>query len=375
VHGLNGGDLRIESLEARTLSVPLRDPFVIATGRVDATHAVEVFARVTWKGKRATGLGEAACLPPVTREDQGDVMREVGRAAAELVDRPMAGTESALETALGVALPGSPVARAGVETAILDAMARSAGVPLRALLGDALGAATRALETDVTIAIGAPGRMAELAREWFARGFRALKIKVGKDVDADARAIEAIGRAAPAAKLRIDANAGYAAKDAIALGRACERLGLGGAIECWEQPCAADDLEGMGEVAAALEAPVVADESVKTFEDLRELARTRYAGGVNLKLAKLGGVSIAYRMGLAAQAAGLRIMAGGMVETRLGMTAAAHVACALGGVDFVDLDTALLLAEDPYEGGYEAAGPNYTLSEAAGLAVTRRLRS
>ena len=76
-------------------------------------------------------------------------------------------------------------------------------------------------------------------------------------------------------------------------------------------------------------------------------------------------------MGLAAQAAGLAIMAGGMVETRLGMTAAAHVACALGGVDFVDLDTAWLLADDPYAGGYAADGPHYAMPGSAGLGVQR----
>ena len=193
-------------------------------------------------------------------------------------------------------------------------------------------------------------------------------------MDADVRALEAIARAAPRARLRVDANAGYTASQAIALARACDRLGFGEAIECWEQPCAADDREGMREVAAAVRAPVVADESVKGPEDLRELVRSRYAGGVNLKLAKLGGVLVSVRMGLAAQAQGLKIMAGGMVETRLGMTAAAHVACALGGVDYVDLDTAWLLADDPYAGGYEAEGPRYTMPSSAGLAVIAATR-
>jgi L-alanine-DL-glutamate epimerase-like enolase superfamily enzyme len=369
VHGLTGGALRIESLTTRRLSVALRDPFVIATGRVDATRAVEICAHVEWRGRSATGLGEGACLPPVTTEDQDDVVREVGRAERELVKRAILGGEDALESALATALPDAPVARAGVETAVLDAMARCAGVPLRALLGGDRGAETRALETDVTIAIGTPKRMGELARAWFGRGFRALKIKVGKDVDSDVRALEAVARAAPGARLRVDANAGYVAKDAIALARACDRLGFGHAIECWEQPCAANDLEGMREVSSALEAPVIADESVKGFGDLHELFRSRYAAGVNLKLAKMGGLLVAHRLGLAARREGLRIMAGGMVETRLGMTAAAHVACALGGVDFVDLDTALLLVDDPYEGGYVADGPRYSMAEGAGLDV------
>ena len=370
MHGLNGGDLRIEHLSARALSVPLREPFVIASGRVDATRAVEVEARVWWRGRTETGLGEAACLPPVTHEDQGDVLLEVDRAAHELIGKPFVAREGELESALVSALPDGPVARAGVETALLDALARLDGVPLRALLGADVGARTDRLETDVTVAIAGPARMGELARAWAARGFLALKVKVGKDVDADARALEAIAAAAPGARLRVDANAGYSAREALALGRACGRLGI--RVECWEQPCGARDLDGLREVADAFDAPVVADESVKSPDDLRELVRLRYADGVNLKLAKVGSVLGAYRMGLEARAAGLVLMAGGMVETRLGMTAAAHLACALGGVEFVDLDTALLLADDPYEGGYSADGPRYTVSSTPGLGLRRR---
>ena len=337
MHRLSLEGVRVEALRARPLSVPLIEPFVIATGRVDATRAVEVEARVTWRGRSDVGLGEAACLPPVTKEDQGDVLRELER--VRIVD---AGALAGLR----------PVARAAVETAILDAMARIDGVPVRDLLD---GASVDALETDVTIAIADPAKMAELARGWVARGFRAL---------------EAVGRAAPSATLRVDANAGYSAAEAINLARACERLGL--RVECWEQPCAADDLDGMTEVAAALDAPVIADESVKTLDDMRVLVRRRYADGVNLKLAKSGGPLACLAIGIAARAAGLRLMVGGMVETRLGMTAAAHLACALGGVDFVDLDTAWLLTEDPYEGGYVADGPRYRLPAVPGLAVRRR---
>lgn len=346
----------IESLHARPLSVPLIEPFVIASGRLNVTRAVEVEARVRWQGVSAAGLGEAACLPPVTREDQGDVLRE-------LTNRGR--LDGSVLAELG------PVARAAVETAVLDAIGRIEGVPVRTLLAaDGPDSSVETFETDVTIGIAEPARMAELARDWIARGFRTLKVKVGKDLDADVLALEAIGRAVPAAALRVDANAGYTASEAIALARACERLGL--RIECWEQPCAADDLDGMAEVSAALEAPVIADESVKTLDDVEVLAKRRYADGLNLKLAKSGGPLACHAMGRAAHAAGLKIMVGGMVETRLGMTAAAHVACALGGVDFVDLDTAWLLAEDPYEGGYVAEGARYRLPYAPGLDVRRR---
>jgi L-alanine-DL-glutamate epimerase-like enolase superfamily enzyme len=127
----------------------------------------------------------------------------------------------------------------------------------------------------------------------------------------------------------------------------------------------------MARVAAELDAPVVADESVTSLATLQAVIAHRAADGVNLKLAKLGGIEGAMAVGEAARKAGLALMVGGMVETRLGMTAAANVACALGGARFVDLDTAWLLAGDPYVGGYVADGPRYTMPEAPGLGIER----
>ncbi len=365
-----GGGFRIESLTGRPLSIALVEPFTIASGRMETTRAVEVEVTVVSNGTRATGLGEAACLPPVTAEDQPDVLRTIESVASSLVgvDLPAWGLD--LEEALGRLLPQAPVARAGIEMSLLDATARIAGLPLRTALGGDLGGRTCTLETDVTIAIADPARMADLALSWHARGFRVLKIKVGAELASDIRALEAIARAIPGARLRIDANAGFSARQALALAEVCESLGL--RVECWEQPCAAGDLDAMAEVAAALEAPVIADESVKTYADLVAIAERRCADGINLKIAKMGGLLRAYRIGVEAKARGLKLMAGGMVETRLGMTAGAHLVCALGGVDFVDLDTAWLLESEPYEGGYRADGPDYTLDETPGLGVRRR---
>lgn len=354
--------VRLESLCVRPLSVPLRVPFVIATGRIDATRAVEIELRIRRGSATATGLGEAACLPPVTVEDQPDVLAALARLAEQLSDLPSPLTRERLSEGLG------PVARAGLDTALTGALAQLDGMALRTWLGGSSGDAT--LETDVTVAIASPEAMAELARDWTAWGFRALKIKVGRDLEADVRALELIGRAAPNATLRVDANAGYSAREAIALANACAARGL--RIECWEQPCAASDRQGMAEVSAALDTPVIADESVKTLRDVEELIREPYADGINLKLAKTGSLAECVQMGRRAREAGLRVMVGGMVETRLGMSAAAHVACAVGGVDYVDLDTAWLLASDPYVGGYEAEGPRLTVSERPGLGVTRR---
>jgi L-alanine-DL-glutamate epimerase-like enolase superfamily enzyme len=370
--------VRVVSLEAAPLSVPLSEPFVIASGRLEATRAALVTATIEdGAGRRVRGLGEAAALPPVTHEDQPDLLRALGLAPAELEGRWLEDM-AALEGELGRVAPASAVVRSGVAAALLDAWARLAGVPLAQLLaaagggegGAAAPAALAQLSTDITLSIGDAARVAATAARHREAGFRCFKVKVGRDLDADRAALAAVQAAVPDARFRIDANAGYSAADALRLLDAA--LGAGLALECFEQPCARDDLAAMAEVTARSPVPVVADESFRGAGDLARLVARRAAHGVNLKLAKLGGPLPALALGREARRHGLSLMAGAMVETRLGIATMAHVVSALGGVDWVDLDTAFLLAEDPFEGGYDAEGPLLTLTAAAGTGVAVR---
>jgi L-alanine-DL-glutamate epimerase-like enolase superfamily enzyme len=117
---------------------------------------------------------------------------------------------------------------------------------------------------------------------------------------------------------------------------------------------------------------VIADESVRSSSDLERVHAGGAANGVNLKLAKSGGILAALRIGQRARELGMQVMCGGMVETRLGMAAMGHVACALGGVDYVDLDTAFLLAADPFDGGYSSTGAELHFGGGSGLGVRVR---
>ncbi|HVT07360.1 MAG TPA: enolase C-terminal domain-like protein [Polyangia bacterium] len=359
------GDITIVDVTVSPLSVPLREPFVIASGRVDTTRAALV--QVTLqdaRGQRATGLGESAALPPVTREDQPDLLQAIGAAGGRLRGATLASVEE-LDQALVRHLPAGAVARAGVETAILDAAARLQGVPLHEALG---GARPDPLVTDITLSISDPERMGAAAARHAQAGFTCFKVKVGRDWKADCASLRAAATAVPGARFRLDANAGFTAAEALALLDTTLADGL--IVECFEQPCAAGDLKGMAEVVVRAPVPVVADESFRGPADLDRLLAARAAGGVNLKLTKLGGPLAAVALARRARAEGLRLMAGAMVETRVGLLAMAHVVAAVGGVDWVDLDTAFLLAHDPFQGGWQASGPEIRLLGEPGLGVS-----
>jgi L-alanine-DL-glutamate epimerase-like enolase superfamily enzyme len=188
-----------------------------------------------------------------------------------------------------------------------------------------------------------------------------LKIKLGTDRDADI--VRAVRRAAPDKTLRADANAAWTPKHAL---RMIDVLAEHG-VEFVEQPVPAHDLEGLRYVRERSTLPVIADESCVTAADIPRLIGA--VDGINIKLSKCGGLREALRMIAAARAHGLLVMAGCMVETSLGVTAAAHFAPLL---DFADLDGAALLRDDPYSGATIHGGV-IRLPDGPGLGVTPRL--
>jgi L-alanine-DL-glutamate epimerase-like enolase superfamily enzyme len=220
--------------------------------------------------------------------------------------------------------------------------------------------------TDITLPIADPEHLATLASGYWARGFRCFKLKVGADLARDQRMLGALAGATPAASLRFDANEGFVAGQALELLASAREAGL--TVECFEQPCRRDDLAGLRRVREA-GVPVVADESVRDERDLERLCAEAAVDGINLKLVKMGGIDRCIALGRAAQARGLRLMVGAMIESRLGLTAMAHVVAVLGGAEWIDLDTAFLLAVDPCTGGMRADGPTLSLPAEPGLAL------
>ncbi|MDP6606786.1 MAG: enolase C-terminal domain-like protein [Dehalococcoidia bacterium] len=240
-----------------------------------------------------------------------------------------------------------------------DGAVRCADAGARCAAYRFFGGAGDRVVTDITIPICEPGEARQLAAGYLDRGFSTVKTKVGLDVDIDIERLLAIRDGHPACELVLDANEGYDAAQALEMLAALRSAGVEPAL--FEQPVARDDWEGLGRVSRDGGVPVAADESCRTPQDVLRIAHERLAPVINIKLAKAGVVA-AMEIAAIARAASLGLMMGGMVETRLAMGFAAHFAAGAGGFDWIDLDTPLLMAADPVEGGYSAEGATYDLA-------------
>jgi L-alanine-DL-glutamate epimerase-like enolase superfamily enzyme len=340
--------MRITAVGTSPLEAPLVDPFLIANARLDRVHNVHV--RVTIEGGHV-GHGEVATLVPLTKESQKDAEHAIARVTDGLVGRDAA-DGPALAAWLAEALPDFAATRAGLEEAAWDAVARARGAPLWRSFGDVCHPVT----TDVTLPIVDPDRARTLASTWREKGFATLKVKVGAGLSSDLQRIAAVLEGHPRAGLVLDANEGWSVAETLSAVRAVRRLG--GRIVLLEQPVPRGDLDALARLTRDAGVLVCADEAVRTVEDVHRIGRERLASAINVKLAK-SGVDGVVSLIRAARSHGLQVMIGAMVETRIGTGFGAHLAAGLGGFVVIDLDTSLLLAQDPVRGGTPLDGPRW----------------
>ncbi|HEU5170120.1 MAG TPA: dipeptide epimerase [Gemmatimonadales bacterium] len=335
-------------LEAEVLDLHTRHPFFIARGG-QAQH------RTVWVRLRdcdgQVGWGEAAATG-YYGETPETVLAALETYVAHLPDDPfdLEASERSLLTALG----GNASARVALSSALHDLAGKRMGVPLWKLWGLDPAAAP---PSTFTIGLDTPDRMRAKVLE--AEPYPILKVKLGTDRDGEIlRAIRSVTNK----ELRVDANAGWGRKQAIRMLPELEEFG----VTVLEQPVPPHDLDGLAAVTRAARIPVIADESCLVATDIPRLVGA--VDGVNIKLAKCGSLREALRMVAVARAHGLMVMVGCMIESSIGITAAAHFTPL---VDLVDLDGAALLSDDPFAGATIEAG-RVALPAEPGLGVRRR---
>ncbi len=311
--------------------------------------AENVIVRITLRDG-TQGFGEAAPFPEVGDENRDSCLTAIRKVAPLLLGEPVASFQRLSDRFREQTL-AHPAARCALETALLDAHCRSHGIPLWELWG---GADVRPRETDITIPICSLEKTLHLARGWYAKGFRLLKMKVGQDVDQDIRRLEAVHQALPGLAFIGDGNQGFSREECLSFVAGVKQFG--GRLVLLEQPVVRDDLEGLHAIRHLTGIPVAADESVRSLAEAQRVADAQAADYINIKIMKTG-VLEACRIARFSRSVGLQLMVGGMVETRLAMACSFSLVLGLGGFDVLDLDTPLLLSMDPVVGGYRYQGP------------------
>ena len=210
------------------------------------------------------------------------------------------------------------------------------------------------------------------AKAFKAQGFRAFKIKIGRDMDMDFKRVEAVYRISPRAQIILDANQGYSARQTLQFLRRLSQVGI--VPDLIEQPVARADWEGLKQVTRESKVCVCADESASSLADAIRIIKEKAAGAINVKLMKTGLVH-ALEISRLAHAAGVKLMMGGMMESNLAMTASAHVAAGLGYFDFIDLDTPFFIKGEAARNSYLSSQGVYDLSRVkAGIGINANTR-
>ncbi|WP_136706174.1 enolase C-terminal domain-like protein [Agromyces sp. H66] len=352
----------LAELRVHRVPSPLVRPFVTAIRRAEHLDVLLVEA-VDADGR--SGWGEAPTSWRVTGESPESVRAAVTGPLAEAVIGVPTAERERWSTAIAAALIGNSAARSAVECALTDLAAQTAGCRVADLLGAAPG--VDRVRTDMTLSAGSAEDLVAWARGHVDDGFGCLKVKVSANEAALPALVALRAELGPVMALRVDANQAFTPSAAIRFIRDAEDAGID--LELVEQPVAAADLDGLALVTAAVDTPILADESVWTTHDLRRVVRRRAADLVNVKLAKTGGPTEALRLAAEAVANGVGVVVGCMMESTVGVASAASLAAAIRPGAVHDLDAGLWLHDSPVAGGLRYAGEHAVLGDGLGLGI------
>lgn len=332
----------IQSIEIYKLFVELKEPFVISLGPQNDVQNIIVIIR-TKDG--CAGYGE--CSPYMSINGESiDTCFIVGKYFAEVLKGKNALDIAGCVEAMDKTIYGNSSIKSAFDIALYDIAAQHAGVPIYKFLG---GEKNKVLETDYTVSIGDPQKMKSDAIKIKEQGFPAVKVKLGESREKDVERIKAIregiGNEHP---LRIDANQGWQTADnAIEVLKAL----AGYNIEYCEEPILRYRFMELNKVSEASSIPIMADESCSDEHDAERLIQLNACKMFNIKLGKSSGFYKGLKIAQLGAKANMHMQVGGFMESRLGMTASAHLALANDHILHCDFDTPLMFTEDPVIGG------------------------
>jgi len=348
--------MKISSTDIYLYKLPMT-PFTIATGTM--YFAQNILIKIhTDEG--ITGIGECSAFPMIVGETQLSCYNHAKDFASFWKGKdPLAMEDRLADLALVIA--GNYTIKSAFDMALYDLAAKVANLPLYAYLGGK----QKPIESDLTIGIDTPKNMALQAIEFVKEGVKIIKVKLGKDPVEDVERIKEIRKAIGMETiLRIDANQGWAPENALKVLEALAPY----EIQFCEQPMHKYYDDQLPALCKASPIQIMADESVFTHHDARKLIQQKACHAINIKFAKSGGIYEAIKIHDLALANNMPCMMGGMLESRLALSAKMHFAMAKENIKYYDMDTCLLgHLEDPVIGGVQFNGMHLSISDAIGI--------
>lgn len=348
--------MKITHTDIYKFSIPI-EPFEIATGTMH--FAQNLFIRIHTDAG-FYGVGECSAFPMIVGETQATCFEMAKVFAGQWRGKNPLDIEARMEELHATA--NNSTAKSAFDMALYDLSAKHADVPLYKFLG---GNISKTMLTDLTIGIGDPAVMAAKAAGFKKKGVEIIKIKLGKKAEDDITRVwlirEAVG---PEMQLRVDANQGWDFETAAYVLQCIAPYNL---TFC-EQPMRRYNDHLLPELKKISPVPIMADESVYDHYDAERIIRADGCTYVNIKFAKSGGILEALKINNVCEAHGIPCMMGGMLESRVALTAFAHFASAHDNIIFYDMDTCLLGHQlDPVRGGVRYSGYYVTLPDTAGI--------
>ncbi|MDP4145665.1 MAG: dipeptide epimerase [Bacillota bacterium] len=351
--------MKISDIQLGIISIPLKKPFKTALRTVDKINDV-IVKIITDTGN--IGYGEAPPTAVITGETIGSITAAINNhIKPSIIGMDISYLEEIMYK-LHSCIYNNTSAKAAVDIAIYDLFGQLYKLPVYSLLGGR----SKKLTTDITISVNSPEQMAKDSLEAVNNGYDTLKIKVGKDSSLDIQRIKEIRKAVGCTTtIRLDANQAWKPKEAISIIKKMEDSDL--KLELVEQPVIKSDLEGLKYVTDSVSTPIMADESVFSAMDALKIMQMRAADLINIKLMKTGGLYNALKICSLAEIYGMECMIGCMLEGKISVTAAAHLANVKKIIAKIDLDGPNLCNEDLITGGAIFDDSKITLSGASGF--------
>lgn len=345
----------IRQVDIYKINLDFVEPFKIALGEAKRGEGIAVRIHTD---TGLIGVGEGSPYRFITGETQAICFEACQAIARLMIGKNPLAIEDRLNE-MDAFLVHNTTAKSAFDIALYDLLAKQANLPLYALLGGE----KRELITDFTIGIGEPEGMANKAISYMEEGACSIKVKLGTNCADDVRRIQAIRDAVGMeVSIRLDANQGWDAVTAIETLKALEKFN----IDFCEEPVAHWNNAALKRVHEHSPIPIMADESIFDHHDAIRLAAMQACSYFNIKLAKSGGIHVGLKINAVGEAAGMACMVGGMFETRVGISAGAHLISSRDNIRFADLDTVHHYAEDPVVGGVVFAGCKVTLPDTPG---------